>query len=142
MDSTLILIGIIVLVAFAFDFINGFHDAANSIATIVATRVLTPLQAVIWAAGFNFIAAFVLGTGVAKTVGSGMIDLKYVTPYVILAGLIGAITWDLLTWWFGLPTSSSHALLGGYAGAAMARVAHLKGLEHAFDAIITRGWRL
>ncbi len=140
MDSTLILVGVIVLVALAFDFINGFHDAANSIATIVATRVLTPLQAVIWAAGFNFIAAFVLGTGVAKTVGSGMIDLKYVTPYVILAGLIGAITWDLLTWWFGLPTSSSHALLGGYAGAAMARVAHLKGLDRAFDALLAAAW--
>jgi PiT family inorganic phosphate transporter len=140
MDPTLILVGIIVLVALAFDFINGFHDAANSIATIVATRVLTPAQAVVWAAGFNFIAAFVLGTGVAKTVGSGMIDLKYVTPYVILAGLIGAIAWDLLTWWLGLPTSSSHALLGGYAGAAMARVAHLEGYDRVFNALIGAAW--
>src|SRR5438270_306606 len=140
MDSTLILIGIIVLVALAFDFINGFHDAANSIATIVATRVLTPAQAVIWAAGFNFIAAFLLGTGVAKTVGSGMINLQYVTPYVILAGLIGAIAWDLMTWWFGLPTSSSHALIGGYAGAAMARAAHLRGFDRSFDALVAGPW--
>jgi PiT family inorganic phosphate transporter len=140
MDATLILVVIIVLVALAFDFINGFHDAANSIATIVATRVLTPHQAVLWAAGFNFIAVFVTGTGVAKTVGSGMIDLKIVTPYVILAGLIGAISWDLLTWWFGLPTSSSHALIGGYAGAAMARVAHLRGLDRSFDALLGAAW--
>ena len=116
MDSTLILAVAIILVALIFDFVNGFHDAANSIATIVATRVLSPGQAVIWAAGFNFIAAFTVGTGVAKTVGAGMIDLNYVTPLVILAGLVGAITWDLITWWLGLPSSSSHALLGGYAG--------------------------
>src|SRR5258707_4965064 len=96
------LVVFIVIVALVFDFINGFHDAANSIATIVATRVLTPLQAVIWAAGFNFIAAFVLGTGVGKTVGSGMIDLKYVTPYVILAGPFRAITWGLLSRWMRL----------------------------------------
>jgi PiT family inorganic phosphate transporter len=140
MDASLILVAIIVLVALAFDFINGFHDAANSIATVVATRVLTPHQAVLWAATFNFIAVFVVGTGVAKTVGSGMIDLKYVTPYVILGGLIGAITWDLITWWFGLPTSSSHALIGGYAGAAMARVAHLRGMDHSFDALIGGAW--
>jgi PiT family inorganic phosphate transporter len=140
MDASLLLVVIIVLVALAFDFINGFHDAANSIATVVATRVLTPHQAVLWAATFNFIAVFVVGTGVAKTVGSGMIDLKYVTPYVILAGLIGAIAWDLMTWWFGLPTSSSHALIGGYAGAAMARVAHLRGFGHAFEALIARAW--
>ncbi len=140
MDSTLILVGVIVIVALAFDFINGFHDAANSIATVVATRVLTPMQAVAWAAGFNFIAAFTMGTGVAKTVGSGMIDLKYVTPYVILAGLIGAIFWDLVTWWFGLPTSSSHALLGGYAGAAMARVASVEGIDKSFHALIGGAW--
>src|ERR1700733_12600666 len=118
--ASLILVAIIVLVALVFDFINGFHDAANSIATIVATRVLTPQQAVVWAAAFNFSAAFIVGTGVAKTVGSGMIDLKFVTSYVILAGLIGAISWDLITWWLGLPTSSSHALIGGDAGAALA----------------------
>src|SRR5580698_3153248 len=140
MDASLILVVIVVLVALAFDFINGFHDAANSIATIVATRVLTPQQAVIWAAAFNFLAVFVVGTGVAKTVGSGMIDLQYVTAYVILAGLIGAISWDLITWWFGLPTSSSHALIGGYAGAAMSRVAHLHGLDRSFDALIGGVW--
>lgn len=140
MDSTLILAAIIILVALAFDFVNGFHDAANSIATVVATRVLSPTLAVIWAAGFNFIAAFTVGTGVAKTVGSGMIDLKYVTPLVILAGLVGAITWDLITWWFGLPSSSSHALLGGYAGAGMARAAHLHGLDASFDPLIGGAW--
>src|SRR5580700_912462 len=140
MDASLILVAIIVLVALAFDFINGFHDAANSIATVVATRVLTPHQAVLWAATFNFLAVFIVGTAVAKTVGSGMIDLRYVTPYVILGGLIGAITWDLITWWFGLPTSSSHALIGGYAGAAMARVAHLRGMDHSFDALIWGAW--
>jgi inorganic phosphate transporter, PiT family len=139
-DSSLVLVGIIVLVALAFDFINGFHDAANSIATIVATRVLTPQQAVVWAAVFNFSAAFIVGTGVAKTVGSGMIDLKFVTSYVILAGLIGAISWDLITWWFGLPTSSSHALIGGYAGAAMARAAHLQGVSRSFEVLIASAW--
>src|ERR1700691_486847 len=107
MDASLILVAIVVLVALSFDFINGFHDAANSIATIVATRVLTPHQAVLWAATFNFLAVFVVGTGVARTVGSGMIDLQFVTPYVILGGLIGAITWDLITWWFVLQTSPS-----------------------------------
>jgi len=142
METSIPFIGAIILVALAFDFINGFHDAANSIATIVSTRVLPPLWAVVWAAFFNFSAAFLFGTAVAKTVGSGMVHLEFVTPWVILAGLIGAIVWDLITWWFGLPTSSSHALLGGYAGAAMAHVAHLKGLEHAFDAIIASGWRL
>jgi len=142
METSLPFICAIILVALAFDFINGFHDAANSIATIVSTRVLPPLWAVVWAAFFNFSAAFLFGTAVAKTVGSGMVHLEFVTPWVILAGLIGAIVWDLITWWFGLPTSSSHALLGGYSGAAMAHVAHLKGLEHAFDAIIASGWRL
>jgi inorganic phosphate transporter, PiT family len=140
MDSTLILVGFIILVALVFDFVNGFHDAANSIATVVATKVLTPAQAVLWAAGFNFIAAFSVGTGVAKTVGAGMIDLQYVTPLVILAGLVGAITWDLITWWMGLPTSSSHALIGGYGGAAMARVAHLRGVDRSFDALIGGAW--
>jgi PiT family inorganic phosphate transporter len=111
----------IVLVAFIFDFINGFHDSANSIATVVATRVLTPFQAVAWAAFFNFVAAFVVGTGVAKTVGSGMIDVKIVDANVILGGLLGAIIWNLITWYFGLPSSSSHALIGGYAGAAVAK---------------------
>ena len=111
----------IVLVAFVFDFINGFHDSANSIATVVATRVLSPFQAVAWAAFFNFVALFVAGTAVAKTVGSGMIDVKIVDPNVILGGLLGAIVWNLITWYFGLPSSSSHALIGGYAGAAVAK---------------------
>jgi inorganic phosphate transporter, PiT family len=111
----------IVLVAFIFDFINGFHDSANSIATVVATRVLNPLQAVAWAAFFNFIAAFFVGTAVAKTIGSGMINVDIVDPNVILGGLLGAIVWNLITWYYGLPSSSSHALIGGYAGAAMAK---------------------
>ncbi len=111
----------IVLIAFVFDFINGFHDSANSIATIVGTRVLSPLQAVVWAAFFNFAAAFTVGTAVAKTVGSGMIDVKIVDPNVILGGLLGAILWNLITWYYGLPSSSSHALIGGYAGAAVAK---------------------
>jgi PiT family inorganic phosphate transporter len=111
----------IVLVAFIFDFINGFHDSANSIATVVATRVLNPLQAVAWAAFFNFIAAFFVGTAVAKTIGSGMINVDIVDPNVILGGLLGAISWNLITWYYGLPSSSSHALIGGYAGAAMAK---------------------
>lgn len=132
MNETLVLSVIIVMIALVFDFINGFHDAANSVATVVATRVLTPFRAVIWAAFFNFAAAFSFGTGVAKTVGSGMVDLKLVTPHVILAGLLGAIAWDLLTWYWGLPTSSSHALFGGYAGAAIAAA--------GFKAIIVSGW--
>jgi PiT family inorganic phosphate transporter len=122
----------IILVALAFDFLNGFHDAANSIATVVSTRVLSPRQAVLWAAFFNFVAAFVLGTGVAKTIGKGMIDLAVVNQEVILAGLLGAVTWNLLTWWWGLPVSSSHALIGGYAGAAVARA--------GFAAIVPGGW--
>jgi PiT family inorganic phosphate transporter len=111
----------IVLVAFAFDFVNGFHDSANSIATVVGTRVLSPFAAVLWAATFNFVALFTVGTAVAKTVGSGMIDVDIVDPNVVLAGLLGAIIWNLITWFFGLPSSSSHALIGGYAGAAVAK---------------------
>ena len=111
----------IVFVALVFDFINGFHDAANSIATVVSTRVLTPLQAVVWAAFFNFVAAFGFGVHVANTVGTGVVDAGVVDQWVILAGLLGAIAWDLLTWWWGLPTSSSHALIGGFAGAAVAK---------------------
>lgn len=111
----------IVLVAFIFDFINGFHDSANSIATIVGTRVLSPLAAVIWAAFFNFAAAFTVGTAVAKAIGKGMIDISIVTPNVILGGLLGAIIWNLITWFYGIPSSSSHALIGGYAGAAVAK---------------------
>ena len=111
----------IVLVALVFDFINGFHDAANSIATVVSTRVLTPLQAVVWAAFFNFVAAFGFGVGVAKTVGKGVVETAVVDQWVILAGLLGAIVWDLITWHWGLPTSSSHALIGGFTGAAVVK---------------------
>ncbi|PYN91236.1 MAG: anion permease [Candidatus Rokuibacteriota bacterium] len=115
------LIACIVLVALIFDFINGFHDAANSIATVVSTRVLTPLQAVVWAAFFNFVAAFGFGVQVAKTVGKGVVESNVVDQWMILAGLVGAIVWDLITWYWGLPTSSSHALIGGFAGAAVAK---------------------
>ncbi len=111
----------IVFVAFIFDFINGFHDSANSIATIVGTRVLSPIAAVIWAACFNFAAVFTIGTAVAKAISKGMIDSNIVTPEVVLGGLIGAIIWNLITWFYGIPSSSSHALIGGYAGAAIAR---------------------
>jgi PiT family inorganic phosphate transporter len=128
----LALVVLVVVVALVFDYINGFHDAANSIATVVSTRVLSPGQAVIWAAFFNFAAAFIFGTAVAKTVGSGMIDIKVVTSSVILAGLIGAIVWDLITWFYGLPTSSSHALIGAYAGAAIAKAGQ--------TALIPSGW--
>jgi PiT family inorganic phosphate transporter len=139
-ETGLALVVITVFVALAFDFINGFHDAANSIATIVSTRVLSPRLAVLWAAFFNFVAAFFLGTAVAKTIGKGMLELQYVTSYVILAGLLGAIIWDLLTWWWGLPTSSSHALIGGYAGAAIARAAFEIGPSRMFEVIIPSGW--
>src|SRR5262252_9234360 len=131
----MLLVGVIVAVALVFDFINGFHDAANSIATVVSTRVLSPRWAVVWTAFFNFVAAFFLGTAVAKTISSGLVDPKQVTQYVILAALAGAIIWDLITWWLGLPTSSSHALIGGYAGAAMARVGLLRGFRHSFEAL-------
>lgn len=132
LDSATLLVLITVVVALAFDFINGFHDAANSIATVVSTRVLSPKLAVLWAAFFNFIAAFVLGTAVAKTIGKGMLHIDQVTIWVIISGLIGAIVWDLITWHYGLPTSSSHALIGGYAGAGIARA--------GFDVIIFAGW--
>src|SRR6267143_564260 len=115
------LVVFIVIVALVFDFINGFHDAANSIATVVSTRVLTPLQAVVWAAFFNFVAAFGFGVSVARTVGKGVVETSVVDQWVILAGLVGAIVWDLMTWYWGLPTSSSHALIGGFAGAAVAK---------------------
>jgi inorganic phosphate transporter, PiT family len=128
----LLLLIITVLVALTFDFLNGFHDAANSIATVVSTRVLSPKLAVIWAAFFNFVAAFLLGTAVAKTIGSGMIRIEDLTQYVVITGLIGAIVWDILTWWWGLPTSSSHALIGGLAGAAVMR--------SGWHVIIAAGW--
>src|SRR5690349_9893702 len=123
---------LICAVALAFDFLNGFHDAANSIATVVSTRVLSPRVAVLWAAFFNFVAAFTFGTAVAKTMGKGMIRLEAVNLHVILAGLLGAIFWNLITWYYGLPVSSSHALMGGYAGAAIA-----KG---GWSVIIWGGW--
>ena len=112
----------IIAVALVFDFINGMHDSANSIATIVSTRVLSPFAAVAWAAFFNFVAAFVFGTAVARTIGSGLIDITVVNSDVVLGGLAGAVAWNLITWYFGIPSSSSHALIGGYAGAAVARV--------------------
>jgi len=131
-DPLFALLIAIVIVALAFDFINGFHDAANSIATVVSTRVLPPGLAVIWAAFFNFVAAFVFPLKVASTIGKGLIAPTAVTEWVILAGLVGAVVWDLITWWLGLPTSSSHALIGGFAGAA---IAHM-----GFSAVIVRGW--
>ena len=133
MSQQFLIVAGLVAVALAFDYINGFHDAANSIATVVSTRVLSPGQAVIWAAVFNFLAAFFFGVKVANTVGKGMVDLKAVTFAVIFAGLVGAIVWDLITWVFGLPTSSSHALIGGYCGAAIARAM-------SFSVIIPGGW--
>jgi PiT family inorganic phosphate transporter len=138
--SDVLLVLITVLVALIFDFVNGFHDSANSIATVVSTRVLSPKLAVLWAATFNFLAAFFLGTAVAKTIGSGMIRLEFVDQYVVLAGLFGAILWDLFTWWWGLPTSSSHALIGGYAGAAMANAALRHGISSSLDVIVPHGW--
>ena len=132
MKPDLLLLIITILVALIFDFLNGFHDAANSIATVVSTRVLSPKLAVLWAAFFNFVAAFLLGTAVAKTIGGGMIRIETVTQYVVITGLFGAIVWDLLTWWWGLPTSSSHALIGGYAGAAVMR--------SGWHVIIAEGW--
>ncbi len=128
----LIFVVIIILIALAFDYTNGLHDAANSIATIVSTRVLTPRQAVAWAAFFNFVAFLIFGTAVAATIGKGLIDISLVTPKVIFGGLLGAISWNLFTWYLGLPTSSSHALIGGYAGAAI-----VKG---GFGVIIASGW--
>jgi PiT family inorganic phosphate transporter len=132
MSVTLLLVVAIVLLALAFDFLNGFHDAANSIATVVSTRVLSPRIAVAWAAFFNFVAAFSFGTAVAKTMGAGMVRLEAVTEAVIISALLGAIFWNLFTWYFGLPVSSSHALIGGYAGAAVTR----SGL----GVIIPSGW--
>jgi len=126
------LVVFIIVVALVFDFINGFHDSANSIATVVGTRVLTPGLAVLWAAFFNFVAAFIVGTAVAKTIGKGLVRPDVVDPNVILAALIGAILWNLVTWWLGLPSSSSHALIGGLGGAAIAKA--------GFGGLIGSGW--
>jgi len=122
----------IIGVALVFDFINGFHDSANSIATVVSTRVLSPGVAVVWAAFFNFAAAFIVGTAVAKTIGKGLVEPSVVDANVVLAALIGAIVWNLVTWWLGLPSSSSHALLGGFGGAAVAKA--------GAGALIAAGW--
>ena len=125
---------LIIFIALVFDFLNGFHDSANSIATVVSTRVLTPRMAVAWAAFFNLIAAFFFDVHVAKTVGKGLIDLNTVNEFVIMSGLLGAIVWNIITWYFGLPTSSSHALMGGYAGAAVAKA--------GTGAILFNGWSM
>jgi PiT family inorganic phosphate transporter len=121
MDFTLVVVGLAIAAAYAFDFLNGFHDAANSIATVVSTRVLSPRQAVAWAAFFNFVAAFVFHLQVAKTVGKGIIAPEIVDPYVIVAALLGAIFWNIFTWVYGLPSSSSHALIGGLVGAGLVK---------------------
>src|SRR5918995_5077366 len=113
---------LVIAVALGFDFVNGFHDAANSIATVVSTRVLTPRLAVMWAAFFNFVAFLVFGTVVAATIATGVVDPDVLSIGVVFAGLVGAIGWNLITFYLGLPTSSSHALVGGMAGAAVAKV--------------------
>ncbi len=118
MDSGLLLIGVVVIFAVMFDFINGFHDTANAIATVIATRVLAPWQAILMAAGLNFVGALT-GTAVAKTIGQGLVDASAITQAAVLAGILGAITWNLITWYYGIPSSSSHALVGGIVGAAI-----------------------
>lgn len=128
----MIFVAVIILVALLFDFLNGFHDAANSIATVVSTRVLSPRYAVVWAAFFNLLGAFAFDVHIAKTVGEGLVDLKAVNHYVILSGLMGAVIWNIITWFYGIPTSSSHALMGGYAGAAIAKA--------GFSAVLWSGW--
>ena len=129
---SLLFIVFVIFIALVFDFTNGMHDAANSISTVVSTRVLSPRQAVVWAAFFNFVAFLIFSTTVAETIGKGMVDIKTVTATVILAGLGGAISWNIITWYFGLPSSSSHALIGGYSGAAIAK--------SGFGVIILSGW--
>ncbi len=132
MDLNLLFIIVVIGIALIFDFTNGMHDAANSISTVVSTRVLTPRQAVIWAAFFNFIAFLIFGTTVASTIGKGMVDINTISTTVIFAGVTGAICWNMITWYFALPSSSSHALIGGYAGAAIA--------NNGFGVIIASGW--
>src|SRR5947209_5287052 len=132
MNATFAFVIFILLVALVFDYTNGFHDAANSIATVVSTRVLSPGLAVVWAAFFNFVAFAILGTRVAKTIGGDLVRIELVAPdlrlYMLLAGLLGAIIWNLITWYVGLPTSSSHALIGGYGGAAIAAYGSFVGI--------------
>jgi PiT family inorganic phosphate transporter len=130
-DSFYLLV-VVIAVTLAFEFSNGWHDAANSIATVVSTRVLTPFRAVAWAAFWNFVAAFVFGTAVAGTIGRGMVHIEMVNQTVLLAGLLGAISWNLITLILGLPTSSSHALMGGYGGAAVAHA--------GFKVLVPGGW--
>ncbi len=138
------LVVVIIIVALAFDYVNGFHDAANSIATVVATRVLSPGVAVAWAAFFNFIAFLVFGTAVAKTIGGDMVNIAVIPPgdqlYVLLAGVLGATIWNLITWYLGLPTSSSHALVGAYAGSALASYAWHFGFTGAETVLKAEGW--
>ena len=131
-----LLLVLTIFVALVFDFSNGFHDAANSIATVVATRVLSPTVAVFWAAFFNFVAAFAFGVKVATTIGKGVVDPHVITQWVILAALLGALIWNILTWYFGLPTSSSHALIGGLAGAAIAHAGTGVLQWHGIDMIL------
>jgi len=130
--GSLVFVGFLVFLALLFDFTNGLHDAANSVATIVSTRVLSPRQAVVWAAFFNFIAFLIFGTAVAETIGNGLIKIAVVDPFVIFGGLVGAIGWNLLTWYWGLPSSSSHSLVGGYLGAAVSKA--------GFGVVIVSGW--
>ena len=130
--SSFSLLLVVIFLTLAFEFSNGWHDAANSIATVVSTRVLKPFTAVAWAAFWNFIAAFFFGTAVASTIGKGMIHIELINQQVLLSGLLGAISWNLITLVLGLPTSSSHALIGGYGGAAVAR--------SGFKALILSGW--
>lgn len=130
-EPSLTILVAVVLVALFFDFVNGFHDAANSVATIVSTRVLPPRAAVLWAAFFNFAALFVFNVHVATTIGKGIVDPSVMGVTVVFSGLMGAIVWDLLTWWWGLPSSSSHALVGGFVGAAVASA--------GFSSLITQG---
>src|SRR5512132_1303412 len=127
MDNALVLVILVVVLGLVFEYVNGFHDAANAIATVVATRVLTPTQAVLMAGSLNLVGALT-GVAVAKTVGSGIVDAKVVTQDLVVAALIGAIIWDLMTWWVGLPTSSSHALIFSVIGASVS--------QHGFDVVI------
>jgi PiT family inorganic phosphate transporter len=130
--SMLYFVFLLIAIALVFDFFNGFHDAANSVATVVTTRVLSPGQAVLWAAFFNFVAAFLFGTGVAKTISDKLVDPRAVDVYVVCGGLMGAIAWDIITWLMAMPTSSSHAIISGYAGAAIARA--------GWNSILVKGW--
>lgn len=140
--NELAIVVIIVVTALLFDFFNGFNDAANSIATIVATKVLTPFQAVAWAAFFNFVSAFAFTTAVAKTIGAGMVHSEMVTPLVVFGGLVGAIFWVALASRLGLPVSASHSLVGGYGGAAVAHVALVSGWENSLSVLNGESWFL